>query len=163
MMLLALFLQIHLQSVASLKIYNSSKPVENDKDLIGLKYLNEPKQILNTRDGFSTCLRFNYRKFNTHLFYFGQAKHSSLQFDIRWWDVFEDFSITHLGTLSYFMKKEKMFGYRWISKFHKSLPSVNKWNHLCVSFGSRYSNFTLVLVILYRNHIIQNIIHKNII
>ena len=146
-MLLALFLQIHLQSVASLIIYNSSKPIENnDKDLIGLKYLNKPKQSLNTSNGFSTCFRFNYRRFDTHLFYFGRAKHSSLQFDIRWWDVFEDFSLTHLGTLSYFMEKKKIFGYRWVEQFKESLPSVNKWNHLCVSFGPRYSNFTLVLV-----------------
>ena len=159
-MLLALFLQIQLQSVASLTIYTSSKPIENDKDLVGLKYLNEPKQVLVTKNGFSTCFRFNYRRFDTHLFYFGQAKDSSLQFDISLSDSFEDFSIAHLGTLAYYNKKQLIFGYPWYATFNESLPSVNVWNHLCVSFGPRYSNFTLVLV-MYHNQIIQNITHKN--
>ena len=49
-MLVAIFLHMYLRNVVSLIIYNSSIPTENDDDvLIGLKYLKESNQVLDTK------------------------------------------------------------------------------------------------------------------
>ena len=50
--LAATFLLTYLQNAASLIIYNSSIPIEKNDVLIGLKYLKEPNQVLDTNNGF---------------------------------------------------------------------------------------------------------------
>ena len=143
-MLLVLLL---LHNVASLTIYNSSVPIENDNVLIGLKYLKKSNQVLDTKNGFSTCFRFNFRKLDSYLFYFGQAKYSALIFYVHW-DGFEDVSAKFLGTVEYYVKNKKRFGFPWFGNVSngESILSINKWNHFCISFGSRYTNVTLILV-----------------
>ena len=133
--------------VTSLTIYNSSVPIENDNDLIGLKYLKKSNQTLNTKNGFSTCFRFNFRKLDSYLFYFGEANYSALIFYVHW-NGFEDASAKFIGSVEYYMKNKKIFGFPWFGNMSngESLMSVNKWNHFCISFGSRYNNITLILV-----------------
>ena len=137
---------MYLRKISSLIIYNSSIPTENDDALIGMKYLKVYNQVLDTEIGFSTCIRFNFRKFDSYLFYFGQAKYSTLGFEIQW-TAFED-GLMRIGTVTYYNGNEKVFGYPWFRNINeeKALLSVNKWNHLCISFGQRYSNVTLILV-----------------
>ena len=140
---------MYLQNVSTLVIYNSSIHTENDDVLIGIKYLKEYNQVLDTKIGFSTCLRFNYRKFDSYLFSFGQAKYSSslgsLRFQIQW-DAYED-GLMRIGTVKYYKGKDKIFGFPWFRNINEEKAlSVNKWNHLCISFGQRYSNLTIILV-----------------
>ena len=73
-------------STSSLIIYKSTIPTEKSEhsNIIGFKYLKEPNQILNPNNGFSTCLRFNYEKLNSYVFYYGQSKDVSIQFDVKW-------------------------------------------------------------------------------
>ena len=145
-MLVAIFLLMYLRKISSLIIYNSSIPTENGDALIGMKYLKVYNQVLDTEIGFSTCIRFNFRKFDSYLFYFGQAKYSTLGFEIQW-TAFED-GLMRIGTVTYYNGNEKVFGYPWFRNINeeKALLSVNKWNHLCISFGQRYSNLTIILV-----------------
>ena len=134
-----------LRNVSTLVIYNSSIPTENDDVLIGIKYLKEYNQVLDTKIGFTTCIRFNYRKFDSYLFSFGQAKYNTLRFQIQW-DAYED-GLLRMGVVKYYKGKDKVFGIPWFKNIHEEKAlSVNKWNHLCISFGQRYSNFTIILV-----------------
>ena len=147
-MLVVIFLLSYLHNVASLIIYNSSIPIENDDVLIGLKYLKETNQVLDTKNGFTACVRFNYRKLDSYLFYFGEAKYSAFKFEILW-HHYTDGLLLMLGIVRYMNGGKKIFGLPWfrdISGGEESSVSINKWNHLCISFGPSYSNYTLILV-----------------
>ena len=139
-------LSLHLLKIAtSLSVYNTSIPVENDNLLIGLKYRHESDQVFDPNEGYTSCVRFNYRKLDSYLFYFGQANHGSLALDVQRYEYDNDINI---GNVVY-VKDKKIFHIPWFGTIgnENSLPSVNNWNHLCIACGPRYSTITLVLVI----------------
>lgn len=144
-----LFSTFVLIAARSLKVYNisASIPINSDEKIIGLKYLKKSNQeVLDFGQGISACVRFNYRKLNSYLFYFGQAKQNVLQFDIEW--RMHDAFIFQQGNLIYVEENKSIFHFPWFSSFgnENSVMSVNKWNHLCISIGPKMSNVTLVLV-----------------
>ena len=145
-MVFIVILSLHLLDIAaSLSVYNTSIPVENDNLLIGLKYRHESDQVFDPNEGYTSCVRFNYRKLDSYLFYFGQANHGSLALDVQWYEYDNDINI---GNVVY-VKDKKIFHIPWFGTIgnENSLPSVNNWNHLCIACGPRYSTITLVLVI----------------
>ena len=145
-MVFIVILSLHLLDIAaSLSVYNTSIPVENDNLLIGLKYRHESDQVFDPNEGYTSCVRFNYRKLDSYLFYFGQANHGSLALDVQWYEYDNDINI---GNVVY-VKDKKIFHIPWFGTIgnENSLPSVNNWNHLCIACGPRYSTVTLVLVI----------------
>ena len=144
-----LFLTFACDVARSLTVYNTSTsiPINNDEKLIGLKYLKKSNQgVLNLEHGISACVRFNYRKLNSYVFYFGQAKQNVLQFDVEW-RMHNSFTFQQ-GNLVYVEENKSIFHFPWFSNFsnENSIMSVNKWNHLCISIGPKISNVTLVLV-----------------
>ena len=132
-------------STASLIIYKSTIPIEKSdhSNIIGLKYLKEPNQILNPNNGFSTCLRFNYEKLNSYVFYYGQSKDVSIQFDVKW-DILKN-GVSQ-GNLVYVQKGKTVFHIPWFGYSSSSTLSVNIWNHICISFNIKSRNVTLVVV-----------------
>ena len=132
-------------STTSLIIYKSTIPIEKSdySNIIGLKYFKEPNQILNPNNGFSTCLRFNYEKLNSYVFYYGQSKDASIQFDVKW-DILKN-GISQ-GNLVYVQKGKTVFHIPWFGYSNTSTLSVNIWNHICISFNIKSRNVTLVVV-----------------
>ena len=132
-------------STTSLIIYKSTIPIEKSdhSNIIGLKYLREPNQILNPSSGLSTCLRFNYERLYSYVFYYGQSKDVSLQFDVRW-----DLLKNHVGqgNLVYVQNGKTVFHIPWFGYSNTSTLSVNIWNHICISFNIKSRNVTLVVV-----------------
>ena len=149
-MVFIVILSLHLLDIAaSLSVYNTSIPVENDNLLIGLKYKHESNQVFDPNQGYTSCVRFNFRKLDSYLFYFGQANHGSLALDVHW-NVDVTLTDIDLGNVVY-VKDKKIFHIPWFGVGtignENSLPSVNNWNHLCIACGPRYSTVTLVLVV----------------